>query len=100
MLIHTQKGIDIFEKIKDKFYVVYAPVNVVAEGISDTVYENEKKEEFIKDYNSMSMVDLLDKWFPMSNKVILKKCVRRILNKFSLDLFVKKIKRKINKVRI
>lgn len=95
MLIHSQKGLEIFERIIEKYYVVYSTIQEVSDGIADTVCENKKKKEFIKDYNNMNMTDLLNKWFPMSSKVKLKKHARKILNKIGLDLFLKKLKRKL-----
>ena len=43
----------------------------------------------------MSMEELLNKWFPMTFKVEAKRFARRILNGVGLDIFVKKLKRKI-----
>lgn len=97
ILIHSQKGFKIFEKIRDKFYVVDVPVEIISKGITDTVCLNKRKDKFIKDYINMDMDNLLNKWFPMTNKVKVKKYVRRILNKLGLDLFVKKMKRKIKR---
>lgn len=95
MLIHTKKGLDIFNDIKKNFYVVEVSVEKITKEINATVYENKKKNEFIEDYNKLSMEELLDKWFPMSMKVKMKMYLRRILNKMKLDLFVKKIVRRI-----
>ena len=95
MLIHTQKGMQIFDKIKCSFNFVEAPTNVVAKGIKETFFLNKNRNNFISDYKSMSMDSLLEKWVPMSVKVYLKKYARRILNVIGLDLTVKKVKRKI-----
>ena len=95
MLIHTQKGMQIFDKIKCSFNFVEAPTNVVAKGIKETFFLNKNRNNFISDYKSMSMDSLLEKWVPMSVKVYLKKYARRVLNVIGLDLIVKKVKRKI-----
>ncbi|MGO5306616.1 Coenzyme F420 hydrogenase/dehydrogenase, beta subunit C-terminal domain [Agathobacter sp. LCP21S3_B2] len=95
MLIHTQKGMQIFDKIKCSFNFVEAPTNVVAKGIKETFFLNKNRNNFISDYRSMSMDSLLEKWVPMSVKVYLKKYTRRVLNVIGLDLIVKKVKRKI-----
>lgn len=95
MLIHTQKGMQIFDKIKCSFNFVEAPTNVVAKGIKETFFLNKNRNNFISDYRSMSMDSLLEKWVPMSVKVYLKKYARRVLNVTGLDLIVKKVKRKI-----
>lgn len=95
MLIHTQKGMQIFDKIKNSFNFVEAPTNIVAKGIKETFFLNRNRNNFISDYKSMSMDSLLEKWVPMSVEVYLKKYARRVLNVIGLDLIVKKVKRKI-----
>lgn len=95
MLIHTKRGQEIFNEIKDDFYVVDADVKTVAVGITETSSLNKRKDEFIENYNEMPMEELLDKWFPMTYKVKIKKFARRILNVIGLDMLVKKLKRKI-----
>ena len=95
MLIHTQKGMQIFDKINCSFNFVEAPTNVVAKGIKETFFLDKNRNNFISDYKSMSMDSLLEKWVPMSVKVYLKKYARRVLNVIGLDLIVKKVKRKI-----
>lgn len=60
MLIHTKKGLDIFKKIKDEFSLIDVPVEVVAEGITETVFLNKRKAEFIKDYTNLNMETLLN----------------------------------------
>ena len=97
MLIHSDKGLEIFNNIKDKYYVVNSSVDRIAMGISENVYENEKKEQFIKDFNQMGMDMLINKWFPVTVAIRFKKFLRRLLNIVGIDLFVKKIKRKIKK---
>lgn len=95
MLIHTQKGMLLFNEIRNSFIVVEAPIEVVAKGIEETFYLNKRRSEFIADYKTLDMTALLNKWVPMSTKVYLKKYVRRVLNAIGLDLIVKKVKRKI-----
>lgn len=95
MLVHTKRGQEIFNEIRDRFYVVDADVNTVTVGITEKPDFNKKKHEFIQDYNKLSMEELLNKWFPMTFKVKTKKLVRRMLNGMGLDMVVKKLKRKI-----
>lgn len=97
MLIHTKRGQEIFNEIRDGFYVVDADVNTVAVGITEKPDFNKRKREFIQDYNKLLMEELLNKWFPMTFKVKVKKLIRRILNGMGLDMFVKKLKRKIGR---
>lgn len=97
ILIHSQKALDIFQKIRGDFYVINAPVEIVSKGISDTAILNKRKAEFIRDYVKMDMETLLNKWFPMSVEVKIKKYSRRILNILGIDLYIKKMKRKIGR---
>ena len=97
MLIHTKRGQEIFNEIRDRFYVVDADVNTVAVGITEKPDLNKRKREFIQDYNKLSMEELLNEWFPMTFKVKVKKLTRRILNGIGLDMFIKKLKRKIGR---
>lgn len=97
MLIHTERGQEIFNEIRDRFYVVDADVNTVAVGITEKPDFNKRKSEFIQDYNKLSMEELLNEWFPMTFKVKVKKLTRRILNGIGLDMLIKKLKRKIGR---
>lgn len=97
MLIHTEKGLKLFDDIKNSFNIIEAPVGVVSLGIDGTALQNRRKSEFINDFHKIDMTHLLSKWFPMNFKVIAKKKARRILNKCGIDGFVKKIKRKIKR---
>lgn len=98
VLIHTEKGKKIFNNIKSEFeYEIVSPKKLVSDSteLSKSHKENNLKKEFIKDYQIQSMQDLLKKYFPNSTKVKLKKNIRIVLNKTGLDVFAKKIKRKI-----
>ena len=55
---------------------------------------NEKHAEFFYDYSQLSMEELLEKYFPTTVKVKLKKNVRLILNRLGLDKTVKHIMKK------
>ena len=43
----------------------------------------------------MDMEELIDKYFPMTITVRIKKTARMILNRTGIDIWVKKIKRKL-----
>lgn len=100
MLIHTEKGMRLFNSVKDTFNIADVSVDVVSAGIEGTVLENTKKIEFIKEYNEVDMEFLLNEWFPMTFIVVLKKGARRFLNKLGIDRFIKKIIRRIKKVSL
>lgn len=95
MLIHTQKGLELFYAVCNSFNVTDTSVEMISSGISTTVIENKRKDEFINDYHEMDMESLLNKWFPMSFKVLLMKNVRLTMNRFGIDRIAKKLKRRI-----
>lgn len=65
--MHTKKGREIFNAIKDDFsYVEIAPEAAVAgaKEMKESVAPNEKRESFFKDANRMSGEELFNKYFP------------------------------------
>ena len=67
VLVHTKKGREIFNAIKDDFsYVEIAPEAAVAgaKEMKESVAPNEKRESFFKDANRMSGEELFNKYFP------------------------------------
>ena len=98
VLIHSEKGKKIFECIKENlnFYSI-DPKIIVSDmkELAKSPKENEKKDMFFKDYYLMDMEELIDKYFPMTITVRIKKTARMILNRTGIDIWVKKIKRKL-----
>ncbi len=95
MLIHSERGVSLFNSIRDEFYIIEAPESIIAKGIEDTFELNIHRNEFYKDYRELDFNELLSKWVPMSFMIKAKRNVRRTLNKIGIDLFVKKIKRRV-----
>lgn len=94
VLIHSQKAKDLFEKIKEKyiyrFISVEAAVSNVAE-LNKSPNAHDNKRLFIEDINKYNTQDVIDKYFPKTFKVKIKRISRLVLNKFGLDKIVKHI---------
>lgn len=98
MIIHTNKGKEVFDNIKDK--VIYKEVEVEklikdVKEIRESIKENELRKTFFEDIDNMSTEELFEKYFPDTIKVKLERCVRKTLVRFSI---YKKIKRIIKKI--
>jgi coenzyme F420-reducing hydrogenase beta subunit len=97
VLIHTVKGKNIFEKIKEKLKYKIIPVEIAVKGVkemSTSPVENSRKAEFFKDMKIMSMESLMDKYFHETFKVKFKRFARLMLNRFGLDIRLKHILKK------
>ena len=94
VLIHTKKGRDIFDKIKNTFKYKEIEVDVAIKGVQQMIISPKmhvRRDAFFKDYLSMEMDVLINKYFPMSAKIKVIRKVRIILNKFGIDRTLKHI---------
>lgn len=97
VLIHSKKGENIFEEIKEKFEYKMISCEKAVEGVREMEVSpdmNGKRDEFFCDYSQLSMEELLEKYFPITVKVKVKKNIRLTLNRFGLDKTVKHIIKK------
>ncbi len=97
MLIHTDKGKRIFENIKDNFKYKNIDVEVAIKNVKEMVFSpefNVKRKEFFKDYENIPMDELINKYFPNTFKVKLKKNARLFLNYIGLDKILKHVLKK------
>ena len=97
ILIQSKKGQVIFNSIEDSFKCKEMSVEEVSDGVYEMHLshpENSTKKKFFVDNESMPMGYLLDKYFPETTKVKIKKNIRRELNKIGLDKKLKHILRK------
>ena len=93
MLIHSKKGADIFEKIKDSF--IYTEINtaVSIRGVSEMEKSPKpdiRKTEFYRELQELNMNVLVEKYFPITYKTRIKILLRKLLNKLGLDIYVKR----------
>ena len=94
VLVHTEKGREIFNAIKDDFsYIEIAPEAAVAgaKEMKESVAPNEKRESFFKDANRMSGEELFNKYFPETFKVKAEHCIRLTCYKLGIYSVAKKL---------
>ncbi len=99
MLIHTPKGKEIFEHIKEKLQYEMTEPDILVKGLTElskSPQEHPRKQEFFADFQTMPMDKLSEKYYPRTAKVKMKKYGRMALNKVGLDMLVKKVKRKLS----
>lgn len=97
MIIHTQKGKKIFDKIKKDFKYKVIPLDTAINGVAEMKISpnaHPRRHEFFADAQKLSMEELLNKYFPVTFKVKIKKNIRTILNKLGLDKTIKHILKK------
>lgn len=100
MIIQTQRGKDIFEKIKSDYNFTEVKIEDAVKNVREMVEDpvvNSKREEFFKDLNTMEEIEFFKKYFPNNIRVKSEKMVRRILIKTKLNDRVKNIVKKIIK---
>lgn len=94
VLVHTKKGREIFNAIKDDFsYVEIAPEAAIAgaKEMKESVASNGKRESFFKDANRMSGEELFNKYFPETFKVKVEHCIRLTCYKLGIYSAAKKL---------
>ena len=102
ILIHTMKGKKIFDKIKDNYHYEQVKVDKLILGLTElkkSPKENLNKKKFYKCYSNNGIELAIKKFFPFSPNIILKKNIRLFLNKIGLDIYVKKLKRLLKRVK-
>ncbi len=94
VLIHTEKGKQIFEAIKEKFYYKKLEADIAVKDVREmreSPKEHIRKAEFYSDMEKLTMQELLDKYYPITFKIRIKRRARLILNSMGLDKTVKHI---------
>lgn len=99
ILLHTEKAKDIFAQIKGNFHYRELDADAAVNGVQEMLISpkaHEKRKEFFSDAEKMPMPELLQKYYPETAKVKIKKNVRLLLNRVGLDKTVKHIMKKGN----
>lgn len=94
MLVHTKKGIAVLKQIKDLLQIREIPFDVAIENVIEmqsSPNRHEKSNAFFKDAKEIEMNELLQKYYPITWKVKLKKTARITLNRLKLDKVIKHI---------
>ena len=100
VLIHSSKGRKLFDNIKNNFTFIEVPtedaINGSKEMISSTDF-NANRKEFFKDFNSMDLEILFNKYFPINTKTKIEKFFRVKLINLPFYKKIKKIAKQVVK---
>lgn len=97
MLIHSIKGNQIFDKIKDDFYYKEIQPDLAVKNVNEMVNSpgfNNRRESFFKDLSKKDFMQLTQEYFPITIKIRIRVMARRVLNKLKLDGVIKRAVRK------
>ena len=97
MLVHTEKGMELLMKISQQLHIKEIPFDDAVEGVREMCESpvlHERRAAFFCDNEKMKMDELLDKYFPMTWKVKLKRNIRLAMNKCGIDKTVKHLLKK------
>lgn len=100
MLIHTEKGRQVFELIQNEFnYVAVDPEKLVSgsKEIRESVKPNSRRKDFFEDANRLDGSSLFEKYFPYTMKVKIEYAIRVICLKTGIYSVAKKAYVKITK---
>ena len=68
VLIHTDKGIKLFNEIQDQFHYIEVKPDILVEGMRELSVSPElhrQRDNFFKDYSRMEMKELMEKYYPI-----------------------------------
>ena len=94
VLIHSEKGKEIFEAVKNDFMWIEVNPDKLIEGskeIFESPVAHDKRGQFFKDAGSMNGEDLFNKYFPNTIKVKVEHAVRMAFFKLGIYKVVKKV---------
>lgn len=98
VLINTNKGREIFEKIKSNFKCIEVKPEDAVKNVKEMLHSvnvNSNRKKFFEDINSLNEEEFFKKWFPDSIKVKLERFTRVIMAKTGIYSAVKKMAKKI-----
>ncbi|MFI3327166.1 MAG: Coenzyme F420 hydrogenase/dehydrogenase, beta subunit C-terminal domain [Clostridia bacterium] len=102
MLIQSEKGQKLFEELKQFFKYNLIDTSSAVSGMKELKLgpkENPQKQEFFSDLDNNGLDFALNKYFPTTAKVKIKKYSRLTLNTIGLDRMVKHLRYKIKSLR-
>ena len=98
LLIHSDNGEEIFNKIKEKYAYKSVDVDILVTDVKEmyrSVSINNKRKEFFKDINNMSEIEFFNKYFPDTIRVKLERNIRQNLVKLGIYNKIKKLIKQI-----
>ena len=100
VLIHTDKGREIFEQIRHRCRVLEVDPDRLTQGVREMFYSvetNPRREEFFEDAACMEAQSLFNKYFPINARVKLERTARRVCYRTGVYAVAKRAARKILK---
>ncbi len=100
MLIHSKKGYEIFESIKDKIRFSEGNAKEICENsyeMNNSHKPNEKRETFFKDIKLLTAEELFNKYTPVTFLVKVEKVLRNIFAKLGIYYFMKNVYYKLKR---
>ena len=97
VLIHTPKGKALFDQISNGLRATRIPTDLLVQGVNEMVKSPEfdrRRVKFFHDYHVMDFTDLVQKYYPQTLSVRIKKYTRILLNSVGLDKIVKRVVKK------
>ena len=99
MLVHTAKGVQILDEIRNDVRLEgYNDIDHFIEeeiAMTESVPMNNQRELFFADFRSLTMPELMQKWFPYTLKVRINSFLRRTAFKLGIYNETKRIVKKI-----
>lgn len=94
VLVHSDKGRKLFEKIKSNFEYIEIESDIAVAGsreMFESVLLNKRRNEFMKEIASIDAHTVFEKYFPDNLRVKMERCMRKFLLKLGIYGVVKKI---------
>lgn len=86
-LVHTDKGAEIIQEIKNYAKTLPIDVEKAVEGVKEmkhSVQYSPKRDHFFKDLNSMRADECFNKYFPITLRVRIERMIRLVMNRLGL----------------
>ncbi len=98
VLIHSQNGRNIFDKISGQLIFTSLPLDKLLNNSKEMVCSvpmNPKRKEFLEDAKKYDDKELFDKYFPITFMTLFEKYVRLISGEFGVYKYIRKVYRKL-----
>jgi NAD-dependent dihydropyrimidine dehydrogenase PreA subunit len=92
VLIHSYKGIEVFDSVKNQFRIFEVSPDNLVDGVHEmfhSVCTNPKRERFFLDLNQLNLLDFSNKYFRENWKVFLERLARIVSYKLGIYVLAK-----------
>jgi len=97
MLIHTEKGKEIFKYISQNFIYKVIDAELAVKDVREMFYSpcmHTKRDMFFEEFSKCDMQELIQKYYPESLMIKIKKYLRLYLNKLGMDIIIRHLFKK------